>query len=185
MPYVCAKNVALLESAGYKYILGARIRSESPAIKDWILSVDRTDGSMSEYHKNDTQRLIVSYSDTRARKNAWNRNKGVERLRKAYAKGTLEMRPMFHFTEKRIEAHICICFVAYKVYKELERVICSISLRMSVDRVLGIAKTITTIRLRLPNGETFSQTLFTTPQQEALRPLLDALKIDPNEQGDA
>ena len=32
-------------------------------------------------------------------------------------KGTLEMRPMFHFTPRRIEAHVCICFVAYKVYK--------------------------------------------------------------------
>ena len=31
------------------------------------------------------------------------------------SKGTLEMRPMFHFTERRIEAHVCICFIAYKV----------------------------------------------------------------------
>ena len=100
-------------------------------------------------------------------------------------KGTLEMRPMFHFTEKRIEAHICICFVAYKVYKELERVIRSIGLGMSVDRALWIAKTITTIRLRLPNGETYSQTLFTTPLQEALKPLLNALEIGAGEQGDA
>jgi len=38
-------------------------------------------------------------------------------------KGTLEMRPMFHFTPKRIEAHVCICFVAYKVYRELERIL--------------------------------------------------------------
>ena len=29
------------------------------------------------------------------------------------SKGTLEMRPMFHFTERRIEAHVCICFIAY------------------------------------------------------------------------
>lgn len=199
------------------------------------------------------QRLIVSYSETRARKNAWNRDKGLERLRKTYAKGTLtkedvnrrgynkfldiskditvsineekiqedmlwdglkgyltntdlpmekvisqyhglwvverafrigkgtlEMRPVFHFTEKRIGAHICICFVAYKVYKELERVIRSIGLGMSVDKVLCIAKTITTIRLRLPNGETYTQTLFTTPQQEAIRPLLEALDIAMN-----
>ena len=28
-------NVNLLESAGYKYILGARIRSESPKVKKW------------------------------------------------------------------------------------------------------------------------------------------------------
>jgi len=38
-------------------------------------------------------------------------------------KGNLEARPIFHFTEKRIEAHICICFIAYKVYKELQRII--------------------------------------------------------------
>jgi len=46
-------------------------------------------------------------------------------IEKAYrvTKGTLEMRPMFHFTSKRIEAHVCICFVAYKVYKELERIL--------------------------------------------------------------
>ena len=88
------------------------------------------------------------------------------------------MRPMFHFTAKRIEAHICICFVAYKVYKELERVIRSIGLEMSVDKVLSVAKTITTIRLRLPNGDTYSQTLYTTPQHKALNPLLDALKIE-------
>ena len=34
------------------------------------------------------------------------------------AKPKIEIRPMFHFTRKRIEAHICICFVALKVYKE-------------------------------------------------------------------
>ena len=33
------------------------------------------------------------------------------------SKGTLEMRPMFHFTERRIEAHVCICFIAYKYIK--------------------------------------------------------------------
>ena len=52
------------------------------------------------------------------------------------------MRPIFHFTERRIEAHICICFVAYKVYKELERVIRHAGIDMSVDKVLDIAKTI-------------------------------------------
>ena len=56
------------------------------------------------------------------------------------------MRPMFHFTERRIEAHICICFIAYKVYKELERLIAINKIGMSVDHVLDIAKTITTIK---------------------------------------
>ena len=83
------RNVELLESAGYRYILGARIRNESRRIKDWILASDRTDGNIVECRRNDTQRLIVSYSDARARKNAWNRSRGVERLRRAYAKGTM------------------------------------------------------------------------------------------------
>ena len=30
-------------------------------------------------------------------------------------KGTLEVRPMFHFSEKRIEAHVCICFVTLDI----------------------------------------------------------------------
>ena len=46
------KNVELLESAGYRYILGAKIRNESPKIKDWILTIDRTDGNIIECRKN-------------------------------------------------------------------------------------------------------------------------------------
>lgn len=239
-------NIGLLESAGYKYILGARIRSESLEIRDWMLGIDWTDGRCEEHERRAGQRLIVSYSDARAKKNARNREKGVERLKKAYAKGTLtkdkvnkrgynkfldiskditvsinydkieedarwdglkgyitntdldakevikqyhglwvverafrigksnlEMRPMFHFTPKRIEAHICICFVAYKVYKELERTIRQLGIGMSVDKVLFYAKTIPTLRFRLPNGETYSERLYTMPQQEQIRTLLE------------
>lgn len=239
-------NVRLLESAGYKYILGARIRSESMETRDWMLGIDWTDGRCEEHERKAGQRLIVSYSDARAKKNAHNREKGVERLKKAYAKGTLtkdkvnkrgynkfldiskdvtvsinyekieedarwdglkgyitntgldakevikqyhglwvverafrigksdlEMRPMFHFTPKRIEAHICVCFVAYKVYKELERTLRLMKIDMSVDKVLFIAKTITTLKIRLPNGELYTKTLYNTPQQEKLRPLIE------------
>lgn len=48
-------------------------------------------------------------------------------------KGTLEVRPMSHFSEKRIEAHVCICFVALKVYKELERLLKASRCPYSVD----------------------------------------------------
>lgn len=83
------KNVKLLESAGYKYISGIRIRNESTKVKEWVQSIDKKDGHCEEYMKNQTQRLIVSYSETRAKKNAWNREKGLSRLRAAFAKGTL------------------------------------------------------------------------------------------------
>lgn len=90
------------------------------------------------------------------------------------SKGTIETRPIFHFTERRIEAHVCLCFVAYKVYKELERIVTELKLEMSVDSVLKIAKTITTIRLRLPlNDKVMVKTMMLTPEQRALKPLFD------------
>lgn len=36
-------NVTLLQQAGYKHILGARIKSESPSIMQWILSLVKED----------------------------------------------------------------------------------------------------------------------------------------------
>lgn len=242
-----SKNIQLLQEAGYKYILGARIRTEKKSIKEWIISNKKDDDINYEYKKNDIERLIVSYSSKRAKKDEYNRNKGIERLRKAYrngtltkeninkrgynkflqinkdvqvsiceskikedslwdglkgyitnttldakdvidqynglwvvekafriSKGTLEMRPIFHFSEKRIEAHICICFVAYKIYKELERIINNLNLDLSADKVLAIAKTIPTIKVNQPENEnTYTETLFLTQEHELIRPLFD------------
>ena len=49
---------------------------------------------------------------------------------------------MFHFTHRRIKAHVCICFVVLKVYKELERLLKLSNINMSVDKVLALAQTI-------------------------------------------
>ncbi len=76
------------------------------------------------------------------------------------AKSKIEMRPMFHFTRKRIEAHICICFVALKVYKELERLLKRGGITLSVDKTLAMARTITTLKIKLPmSGEVISRTM--------------------------
>ena len=61
---------------------------------------------------------------------------------------------MFHFTRRRIEAHVCICFVALKVYKELERLLKLNHISMSVDKVLNMAKTVTTISIYMPENKT-------------------------------
>ena len=52
----------------------------------------------------DAKRVITEYHGLRV----------VERAFRV-SKGTLEMRQMFHFTERRIETNVCICFIAYKV----------------------------------------------------------------------
>ena len=226
-------NIAELEGNGYKYIIGAKIKNESKKIKEWILEQPKVDRRMVEYDKGNGQRLLVGYTEDRARKDAYNRDKGIRRLEKAYKRGTLtkdninkrgynkfltmqgdvkvsinyekleedarwdglkgyvtntiipseevyaayhnlwnverafriskskiEIRPMFHFTRRRIEAHVCICFVALKVYKELERLLKLSEIRMSVDKVLALAQTIVTIQINLPqNKETISKTM--------------------------
>jgi len=239
------KNIALLKQAGYKFILGGRIKKESKSVQDWVLSLEKDPHTLNETIINGDERIIVSYSGQRAAKDRHNRDKGIQRLRKAYAsgkiskrnvnqrgynkflviendvmvsideeriaadaqwdgfksyitntdlpaadvieqyhglwvverafritKGTLEARPVFHFTERRIEAHICICFVAYKLYKELERILRLLGINLSVDKVLGIAKTISTVTVILPDGSKISKTLLTRDEQKVLQPLL-------------
>ena len=110
---------------------------------------------------------------------------GLWVIEKAYrvTKGTLEMRPMFHFTVKRIEAHVCICFVAYKVYKELERILKSKGINLSVDKVLNtayfvrstsIAKTVTTLKIKLPvSGQTLTKTMLLTSKHKIISRLFE------------
>ena len=242
-----AKNMKLLRSAGYKYIVGARIKTEKTEVRDWIMSLEKKNGAVYEHRKDDGNRLVVSYSTARAANDAKNRDKGVARLEKSYktgrltkdkinkrgynkfleiskdvqvtisqeriaedekwdglkgyitntglepeevisqyhgllgvekafriSKGNLEMRPVFHFTERRIEAHVCICFIAYKVYKELERIIRISRINLSVDKVLDIAKTIATIDIKtggVPGGS--KRTLFLIEEQMNIKPLFD------------
>lgn len=84
---------------------------------------------------------------------------------------------MFHFTERRIEAHVCLRFIALKVYKEFERILKVIEFEMSVDKVLDIAKTLSTITFALPNGETVVKTLFLTNDQKLIEPVYTALGV--------
>ena len=93
------------------------------------------------------------------------------------SKGTLDMRPMFHFTERRIEAHVCICFVALKVYKELERLLRIKQCKISVDEVIKIAKTILSVTICIGNEAPMTKTLYLTPEQKSLIPIFEALGL--------
>lgn len=243
-----AENIKELEKNNYKYIIGARIKSENQVVREWILSQDKVEGSFYDFQKTEQQRLILGYTEQRARKDANNRKKGIKRLEKEYksgsitkdkinkkgynkflkladnisveidytkivedakwdglkgyitntklsgndvyqqyselwqverafrvTKGVLDLRPMFHFTKKRIEAHVCICFIAYKVYKELERILKNNGIKMSVDKVLSIAKTITTIKVKLhESNETISKTMLITDKHKSISKLFES-----------
>lgn len=84
-------NLAALAETQYKFIVGARIKNESDEIKRKVLakSVGMKDGDHFILERKDGVRLLVTYSGKRARKDAFNRKKGITRLRKKVASGRL------------------------------------------------------------------------------------------------
>ena len=52
-------NIEELEANGYRYIIGARIKTESKEIKEWILSQPKVDRKMVSYDKGGGRRLLV------------------------------------------------------------------------------------------------------------------------------
>lgn len=81
-------NIKVLEESGYEYILGARIKNENKEIKEKILSAGLSNGEYLVIKK-PQHKLIVQYSDNRARKDAHNRERGLRRLEKQVRTGKL------------------------------------------------------------------------------------------------
>jgi transposase len=89
-------------------------------------------------------------------------------------KTDLKVRPMFHRARRRIEAHICITFVAYKIYKELHRQLKLKKSTLSPEKAIDIAKTIMTIKGIHPiSQEIFHRTLYLKEEQKKLAQLFD------------
>jgi transposase len=238
-------NIKELNSKGYEFILGARIKSESSSIKKKITSLQLQDGNSDVIQKNDGLRLIVGYSKSRANKDKSNRERGLKKLEKRIRTGKLtkshinnrgynkylklegeisvsidlekfnkdaqwdglkgyltntnltkeqiienyghlwkiekafriskhdlKIRPIFHRLQRRIEAHICISFVAYKVYKELERQLREKNSELSPEKAIEIAKTIYSVQVVTPSQKhKISKTLLITEQQKYLAEL--------------
>lgn len=74
-----------------------------------------------------------------------------------------------HRLPRRIEAHICISFVAYKVYKELERLLKQKHSDLSPEKAIDIAKTIFAIRVVHPiSKDIILKTLILKEEQRTL-----------------
>lgn len=241
-----AKNIEELEGKGYEFILGARIKSETSTIKEKITSLQLCDGQSKIIEKDGGQRLIIGYSEKRAAKDRYNRERGLKKLEKRIrlgkltkasinnrgynkylklegeitvsidqekfkqdaewdglkgyltntkmdkeqiignyghlwkiekafriSKHDLKIRPVFHRAHRRIEAHICITFVAYKIYKELDRQLKAMGATLSPEKAIEIAKTIYTIKVETPAQNLLEKTLLLSEEQKYLAKLFD------------
>lgn len=91
------------------------------------------------------------------------------------SKTDLKIRPVYHRLKSRIEAHICIAFCSYKLYKELERQIQVKKLNLSPEKVLDILKAIYGLKLNLPQSKK-PFTMLLAKEDEQIR-LLEAFNI--------
>ncbi|MDO5649979.1 MAG: IS1634 family transposase, partial [Gallicola sp.] len=82
-------NIEALEEKRYEYILGARLKNEPESVKQTITSQPYANGQALVVDKGQGRRLIVQYSDKRATKDRYNRERGLKRLEKKVTSGKL------------------------------------------------------------------------------------------------
>ena len=238
------RNLSMLADNGYQFIIGGRIKNESSKIQATILKKSKgiKNGDSFAIRKANGHRLIVTYSDKRAKKDAYNRERGLKRLRqrlktnkltkkninnrgynkflaiegnlrvtineqkviddqkwdglkgyvtttrlrretvvenygqlwrieKAFriSKHDLKIRPVYHYKRERIEAHICIAFAAYTIWKELERLLQKAQAEMSPTRAAELTRNMYAIEFQLPNSKTTEKhVLKMDPEQKIL-----------------
>jgi transposase len=239
-------NITALQTSGYGYILGARIKNESQKIKDKIIASEWEDGHIIRLKKSKQQNLIVSYSEARATKDLHNRERGLARLEKSLKRGKLtkaninnrgynkylkltgdvnieidytkysndqhwdglkgyvtntslgskqviesynnlwkiekafrisktdlKIRPIYHRIRERIEAHICISFVSYVLYKDLERVLSrytTISMKKAINQINRMQE----IMVKLPGNRIHKIKLKNNELQKEILDAIDA-----------
>jgi transposase len=218
-------NIKDLQKNNYSFIIGARIKSENKIIKAKIFETKLKNNEFAVISKTESLKLILSYSDRRAKKDEHNRKKGLERLEKQVKSGKLtksninnrgynkylklngevtveidkekferdkiwdglkgyitncelkpeevienyknlwhiekafrmsktdlRIRPIYHRLRNRIEAHICLSFVAYSIYKELERVLSLEKFELSVEKAAEITHNMYQLEITLPES---------------------------------
>lgn len=85
------ENLNALDREKYPFIVAARIRNETAMTQEEILQRCRglSNGESVVFEQGNGHRLIVSYSEKRARKDQYNRDRGLRRLKKRVASGRL------------------------------------------------------------------------------------------------
>ena len=81
--------------------------------------------------------------------------KNLWHIEKAFrmSKTDLRIRPVYHRLRSRIEAHICLSFVAYTIYKELERVLKKEQYPLSLEKATEITRNMYQVDILLPESK--------------------------------
>lgn len=83
------------------------------------------------------------------------------------SKTDLRIRPIYHRLRHRIEAHICISFTAYCIYKELQRVLKKEKSNLSLKRSAELTHNMYQITYQLPESKEIKSRLLKMDDQQA------------------
>jgi len=84
------------------------------------------------------------------------------------SKTDLKIRPIYHRLRERIEAHICISFVSYLIYKEFERVLTESIGNLSVNQAIKQVNKMHELVFQYSNGNNQRVLLKNNPTQELI-----------------
>ena len=82
------------------------------------------------------------------------------------SKTDLRIRPIYHHLRGRIEAHICISFTAYTVYKELERILYKEKSNLSLEKAKELTHNMYEITYTLPVSKHTNSKLLKMDKQQ-------------------
>jgi transposase len=83
------------------------------------------------------------------------------------SKTDLRIRPIYHRLKDRIQAHICICFTAYAIYKELERILKKNKIDLSAEKAIEQIKEIQQLQYILPKSREVKTKILQPSQLQA------------------
>lgn len=84
------------------------------------------------------------------------------------SKTDLRIRPIYHHIADRIEAHICISFSAYTIYKELERILYKEKAAISLKQAAELTHNMYQIIITLPDSKKRTKVLLKMTEKQNL-----------------
>ena len=112
------------------------------------ITVDKTakarlnEGKIREEARFDGLHGVVTNIQGRKAEELLSRYRGLWRIEEAFRvnKHTLKMRPVYHWTKRRIEAHIAICFLAYSLSYMMKYRLERAGIKFSIEKLREVLK---------------------------------------------
>lgn len=148
-----------INNRGYNKFLALRGSVEVEIDEDKVKEDERWDGLKGYVTNTDLSpnEVVENYN------HLW-------QIEKAFriSKTDLRIRPIYHYLRQRIEAHISIAFVAYTIYKELERLLYKHQAGFSPKRAAELTHTMYEVEYVLPHSKRKEKALLKMDAEQQL-----------------